>query len=80
MPVSCTPPQRTGPSKSRKSTGAQNVTNRSRGIVIMGVGPGALSTAAINAANDLFERGVITVASFRPFFGATVPSPQPDKM
>lgn len=46
----------------------------------MGVGPGALSTAAINAANDLHERGVVTVASFRPFFGATVPSPQPDKM
>lgn len=46
----------------------------------MGVGPGALSTAATNAANDLFDQGIITVASFRPFFGATVPRPQPTNM
>ncbi|KAH6662625.1 Asparaginase/glutaminase [Plectosphaerella plurivora] len=50
--------------------------NGARGIVIMGVGPGALSTAATQAANDLYSRGIIVVASFRPFFGATVPGPQ----
>ncbi|KAF6819175.1 l-asparaginase [Colletotrichum plurivorum] len=50
--------------------------NGAKGIVIMGVGPGALSTAATLAANDLYGRGVITVASFRPYFGATVPGPQ----
>ncbi|RDW84886.1 asparaginase [Coleophoma cylindrospora] len=47
-----------------------------KGIVIMGVGPGGLSTAATNAANDLYTQGVITVDSLRPFFGAVVPRPQ----
>lgn len=46
----------------------------------MGVGPGGLSTAATQAANDLFEQGVVTVASFRPFFGASVPGPQTRNM
>lgn len=46
----------------------------------MGVGPGGLSTAATEAANALFTQGVITVASFRPFFGASVPSPQTRNM
>ncbi|KAF6806734.1 L-asparaginase [Colletotrichum sojae] len=50
--------------------------NGARGIVIMGVGPGALSTTATQAANDLYSRGVITAASFRPYFGATVSGPQ----
>jgi L-asparaginase len=57
-----------------------HASNSFRGIVIMGVGPGALSTAATNAAADLYSRGIITVASFRPFFGATVPSAQPLNM
>ncbi|RAH75037.1 asparaginase [Aspergillus aculeatinus CBS 121060] len=47
-----------------------------KGIVIMGVGPGGLSTAATEAANDLYAKGVVTVASLRPFFGAVVPNPQ----
>ncbi|PYH89068.1 Asparaginase/glutaminase [Aspergillus ellipticus CBS 707.79] len=47
-----------------------------KGIVIMGVGPGRLSTAATNAAQDLYHRGVVTVASLRPSFGAVVPHPQ----
>ncbi|KFA80377.1 hypothetical protein S40288_10042 [Stachybotrys chartarum IBT 40288] len=51
-----------------------------KGIVVMGVGPGALSTAANNAANDLADQGVVTVASLRPFFGASVPGPQPGKI
>ncbi|PVH75665.1 Asparaginase/glutaminase, partial [Cadophora sp. DSE1049] len=50
--------------------------NGAKGIVIMGVGPGGLSTNATLAANALFEQGVVTVASLRPFFGAVVPSPQ----
>ncbi|KAJ5877069.1 hypothetical protein N7455_000534 [Penicillium solitum] len=48
-----------------------------KGIVIMGVGPGGLSTAATQAAEDLHGKGVVTVASLRPFFGAVVPSPEP---
>ncbi|KAF5246542.1 hypothetical protein FAUST_1268 [Fusarium austroamericanum] len=40
--------------------------NGAKGIVIMGVGPGALSMAAFEAAEDLYSQGVITVASFRP--------------
>ncbi|KAJ5770462.1 Asparaginase/glutaminase [Penicillium nucicola] len=48
-----------------------------KGIVIMGVGPGGLSTAATEAAEHLHGKGVITVASLRPFFGAVVPSPEP---
>ncbi|KFA52979.1 hypothetical protein S40293_09165 [Stachybotrys chartarum IBT 40293] len=51
-----------------------------KGVVVMGVGPGALSTAANNAANDLADQGVVTVASLRPFFGASVPGPQPGKI
>ena len=43
----------------------------------MGVGPGGLSTTAMQAAEDLLGKGVITVASLRPSFGAVVPSPQP---
>ncbi|KAL3608298.1 hypothetical protein FPOAC2_03292 [Fusarium poae] len=50
--------------------------NGAKGIVIMGVGPGALSTAASKAAEDLYTQGVITVASFRPYFGLSVPSPE----
>ncbi|KAK8843918.1 hypothetical protein IAR55_006710 [Kwoniella newhampshirensis] len=50
--------------------------NGATGIVIMGVGPGGISTAARNAALDLRSRGVITVTSLRPFFGAVVPGPQ----
>lgn len=46
----------------------------------MGVGPGALSMAAFEAAEDLDSQGVITVASFRPYFGLSVPSPQLEKM
>ncbi|KAK7398211.1 hypothetical protein QQX98_012414 [Neonectria punicea] len=46
-----------------------------KGIVIMGVGPGGLSTAARAAAEDLFTQGVVTVASLRPSFGAVVPGP-----
>jgi L-asparaginase len=46
----------------------------------MGVGPGALSTAASKAAEDLYSQGVITVASFRPYFGLSVPSPETEKM
>lgn len=46
----------------------------------MGVGPGGLSTAATEAAHKLFEKGIITVASLSPFFGAVVPSPQPGYM
>jgi L-asparaginase len=46
----------------------------------MGVGPGGMSTAATEAANDLFTQGVITVASLRPWFGAVVPPPQPGNM
>jgi hypothetical protein len=50
--------------------------NDRRGIVIMGVGPGGLSTDATNAANTLFEQqGIITVDSLRPAFGAVVPRP-----
>lgn len=50
--------------------------NGAKGIVIMGVGPGGLSTNATNAANDLYAtRGVITVASLRTFYGAVVPGP-----
>ncbi|KAF2127106.1 Asparaginase/glutaminase [Dothidotthia symphoricarpi CBS 119687] len=52
------------------------VADGAKGIVIMGVGPGGLSTAATQAANELFEQGVVTVASLRPFFGAVVPGPQ----
>ncbi|CAI7659586.1 hypothetical protein PCG10_005716 [Penicillium crustosum] len=48
-----------------------------KGIVIMGVGPGGLSTAATQAAQDLYGKGVVTVASLRPSFGAVVPSPEP---
>ncbi|KOS38810.1 hypothetical protein ACN38_g10376 [Penicillium nordicum] len=48
-----------------------------KGIVIMGIGPGSLSTAATQAAEDLHGKGVVTVASLRPFFGAVVPSPEP---
>ncbi|PYH80198.1 Asparaginase/glutaminase [Aspergillus uvarum CBS 121591] len=51
-----------------------------KGIVIMGVGPGGLSTAATNAAMDLYNSGVVTVASLRPFFGAVVPEPQAGKI
>ncbi|WKT42172.1 Asparaginase/glutaminase-like [Fusarium oxysporum f. sp. vasinfectum] len=47
-----------------------------KGIIIMGVGPGALSTAADEAAKNLSKKGVITVASLRPSFGAVVPGPQ----
>ncbi|KAM0552481.1 hypothetical protein ACHAPJ_007809 [Fusarium lateritium] len=54
--------------------------NGAKGIVIMGVGPGALSTAASEAAEDLYSQGVITVASFRPFLGSSPPSPQPDNI
>lgn len=46
----------------------------------MGVGPGGLSTGATQAAAELFEQGVITVASLRPFFGAVVPGPNPRDM
>ncbi|KPM39652.1 hypothetical protein AK830_g6906 [Neonectria ditissima] len=46
-----------------------------KGIVIMGVGPGGLSTTARAAAEDLFTQGVVTVASLRPSFGAVVPGP-----
>ncbi|CEI67013.1 unnamed protein product [Fusarium venenatum] len=46
----------------------------------MGVGPGALSTAASLAAEDLYSQGVITVASFRPYFGLSVPSPETEKI
>ncbi|RBR24783.1 uncharacterized protein FIESC28_02444 [Fusarium coffeatum] len=51
-----------------------------RGIVIMGAGPGALSDAAIKAAEDLHNQGVVTVASFRPYFGLAVPTPQTEKI
>ncbi|RGP72232.1 asparaginase glutaminase [Fusarium sporotrichioides] len=54
--------------------------NGAKGIVIMGVGPGALSTAASKAAEDLYSQGVITVASFRPYFGLSVPSPETEKI
>ncbi|RFN47447.1 l-asparaginase [Fusarium flagelliforme] len=54
--------------------------NGARGIVIMGAGPGALSDAAIKAAEDLHSQGVVTVASFRPYFGLAVPSPQTEKI
>ncbi|KAM0356869.1 hypothetical protein ACHAP4_006575 [Fusarium culmorum] len=40
--------------------------NGAKGIVIMGVGPGALSMAAFEAAEDLYSQDVIAVASFRP--------------
>ncbi|KAJ4124968.1 hypothetical protein NW768_009309 [Fusarium equiseti] len=46
-----------------------------RGIVIMGAGPDALSDAAIKAAKDLHSQGVVTVVSFRPYFGPAVPTP-----
>lgn len=46
----------------------------------MGIGPGSLSTAATQAAEDLHGKGVVTVASLRPFFGAVVPSPEPGNM
>lgn len=46
----------------------------------MGVGPGGLSTAATQAAQDLYGKGVVTVASLRPSFGAVVPSPEPGNM
>lgn len=48
--------------------------------MIMGAGPGALSDAAIKAAEDLYNQGVVTVASFRPYFGLAVPTPQMEKM
>ncbi|QPC68652.1 hypothetical protein HYE67_010883 [Fusarium culmorum] len=50
--------------------------NGAKGIVIMGVGPGALSMAAFEAAEDLYSQDVIAVASFRPYFGLSVPSPK----
>lgn len=46
----------------------------------MGVGPGGLSTAATEAANELFEQGVVTVDSLRPSFGAVVPNPEISNM
>lgn len=46
----------------------------------MGVGPGGLSTAASEAAEELFAQGIVTVASLRPFFGAVVPDPEPTNM
>ncbi|UZP35976.1 hypothetical protein NXS19_003792 [Fusarium pseudograminearum] len=46
----------------------------------MGVGPGTLSTAAFEAAEDLYSLGVITVASFRPYLGLSVPSPKTEKI
>lgn len=46
----------------------------------MGVGPGGLSNAATEAANALFKKGIVTVASLRPFFGAVVPGPQISNM
>ncbi|KAH8679446.1 Asparaginase/glutaminase [Ilyonectria robusta] len=52
------------------------VADGAKGIVIMGVGPGGLSNAATEAANALSEKGIVTVASLRPFFGAVVPRPQ----
>ena len=48
--------------------------------MIVGAGPGALSDAAIKAAEDLHSQGVVTVASFRPYFGLAVPTPQTEKM
>ncbi|CAG7559335.1 unnamed protein product [Fusarium equiseti] len=53
--------------------------NGARGIMIMGAGPGALSDA-IEAAEDLHSRGVVTVASFRPYFGLAVPMSQTQKI
>jgi L-asparaginase len=55
-------------------------TDYCRGIVILGVGPGGLSTTATKAANELLEQGVVTVASLRPWFGAVVPPPKPGNM
>ncbi|KAM0382065.1 hypothetical protein ACHAPY_004048 [Fusarium culmorum] len=54
--------------------------NGAKGIVIMGVGPGALSMAAFEAAEDLYSQDVIAVASFRPYFGLSVPSPKLETM
>lgn len=48
--------------------------------MIVGAGPGALSDAAIKAAEDLHSQGVVTIASFRPYFGLAVPTPQTEKM
>ncbi|KAH7136872.1 Asparaginase/glutaminase [Dactylonectria estremocensis] len=51
------------------------VADGAKGIVVMGVGPGGLSTAATAAANDLYKKGIVTIASLRPSFGASVPGP-----
>lgn len=46
----------------------------------MGVGPGGMSTAATEAAYNLYDQGVVTVRSLRPFFGAVVPEIEEDNM
>ncbi|KAL3475988.1 Asparaginase/glutaminase [Aspergillus californicus] len=51
-----------------------------KGIVVMGVGPGGMSTAATEAAYDLYDQGVVTVRSLRPFFGAVVPGIEEDNI
>jgi L-asparaginase len=68
------------PSKPDPQTTSTVLADVFRGIVIMGVGPGGLSNEATAAANDLFQKGVVTVASLRPFFGAVVPGPEVSNM
>lgn len=49
------------------------VDNGAKGIVLLGAGPGQLSTPAIDVAEELKQKGVPVVASTRTAAGASVP-------
>ena len=51
-----------------------------RGLVIMGPGAAQLSPSAQEAADDLFGKGIPTVAVARPATGTGVPSLYPDSV
>ncbi|KAG4429696.1 hypothetical protein IFR05_014819 [Cadophora sp. M221] len=56
------------------------VANGAKGIVLMGSGAGAISTAATAAANNVSSQGIIVVDSLRPSYGASIPPPLPGAM
>lgn len=44
-----------------------------RGLVILGPGAAALSPSALEAADDLYSKGIPTIAVARPVTGTGVP-------